>query len=251
MSIYAIKRFIIKTMKLDGYISSYRLRPDLPNYLSQVLIGLLLSDGSLEKPLQKGGVRFSLNLSFNNASLLFHVYNLFEPYVNGFPNIVKVIPNRLRWGHKDKEFDSIRFKTVILPNLVNYYDRFYQFRSEKGKIVKVLPLNIMDIMTPIVLAYMIMGDGNYHKGKNIIRIYTNNFTKAEVDILADVLYRKLSINARVQHDRRQQYIIVIDKNQIDIVRELVLPYMHPCMMYRIGLINTTNKFNYENILKDI
>lgn len=84
------------------------------------------------------------------------------------------------------------------------------------------------------------------------RIYTNNFTKTEVDILANVIEVKLGIKARVQHDRRQQYIIVIDPNQVERVRELVKPYMHPSMYYRIGLNGRSeDKFNYGKILKDI
>lgn len=65
--------------------------------------------------------------------------------------------------NKGKEFDTARFKTVNLPSLVNYYDMFYQMGG-KGR-VKVLPGNIMELMTPVVLAYMIKGDGNYHPGK--------------------------------------------------------------------------------------
>lgn len=63
---------------MEGYIRTYRLSPNLPPYLSQVLIGLLLSDGSLERPSQEGGVRFSLNLSFDNISL----FNMNITYLN-------------------------------------------------------------------------------------------------------------------------------------------------------------------------
>jgi len=31
--------------------------------------------------------------------------------------------------------------------------------------IKILPINILEEMTPVVLAYMIMGDGNYNKRK--------------------------------------------------------------------------------------
>jgi hypothetical protein len=47
-------------------------------------------------------------------------------------------------------------------------------------------------MDPIVLAYLIMGDGNFDKGRNRVRIYTNSFIKQEVEELA------LSINKNLE-----------------------------------------------------
>jgi hypothetical protein len=38
-------------------------------------------------------------------------------------------------------------------------------------------------MNPIVLAYLIMTDGNYDKSRKRVRIYTNSYTKKEVELL--------------------------------------------------------------------
>ena len=38
-------------------------------------------------------------------------------------------------------------------------------------------------MEPIVLAYLITGDGNFDKSRNRVRIYTNSFNKSEVENL--------------------------------------------------------------------
>jgi len=56
MSEYSLKRFINRTLKLDISKQQYRLSNKLPSYLDQVLIGLLLSDGSLERPSKTGGL---------------------------------------------------------------------------------------------------------------------------------------------------------------------------------------------------
>ena len=42
-----LKRYILKTLKLNNYKKDYRLLIKLPKYLNDVLIGLLLSDGGL------------------------------------------------------------------------------------------------------------------------------------------------------------------------------------------------------------
>jgi len=42
-----IKRYVLKTLKLENYKKDYRLLPKLPKYLNDTLLGLLLSDGGL------------------------------------------------------------------------------------------------------------------------------------------------------------------------------------------------------------
>jgi hypothetical protein len=63
-------------------------------------------------------------------------------------------------------------------------------------------------MDPIVLAYLIQGDGNYDKGRNRVRIYTNSYTKSEVENLALAINIKLNIYAAVLHDRKDQWIFI-------------------------------------------
>ena len=48
-------------------------------------------------------------------------------------------------------------------------------------------------MDPIVLAYLLMSDGNFDKNRNRVRIFTNSFTKEEVQILADAINAKLGM----------------------------------------------------------
>ena len=65
---------------------------------------------------------------------------------------------------------------------------FYRIQSQLGqdsnKYVKIIPKNIDELMNSIVLAYLIMTDGNFDKGRNRVRIYTNSYTKEEVERLA-------------------------------------------------------------------
>jgi len=55
-------------------------------------------------------------------------------------------------------------------------------------------------MNPIVLAYLIMTDGNFNKGKNSVRIYTNSFKKEEVENLALAINNQLNIYTGVLYD---------------------------------------------------
>ena len=70
---------------------------------------------------------------------------------------------------------------------------FYQLNPETNKYTKIVPKNIIDLMDPIILAYLIQGDGNFDKGRNRVRIYTNSYQKSEVENLAKAINTKLNI----------------------------------------------------------
>ena len=83
------------------------------------------------------------------------------------------------------------------------------------------PDNIIELMSPVTLAHLIMGDGNIKLHDGIIRIYTNSFSKEKVELLASSITVKLNILTRVVHDRNNQYIITISKSQLSEIRNLI------------------------------
>lgn len=76
-----IKRFLNSLLKHEEYVQDYRSKVILPFYLQSVLIGLMLSDGFLERSLPTGTVSLSVNFSIKHAPYLIHLYVLFEPYI--------------------------------------------------------------------------------------------------------------------------------------------------------------------------
>jgi hypothetical protein len=112
---------------------------------------------------------------------------------------------------------------------------FYSFNPDKNKYIKIVPINIIDLMNPIVLAHMIQGDGNFDKGRNRVRIYTNSYKKEEVENLALAINSKLNIYTGVLHDRKDQWILTIGANNLDLLRRTVSSHFHPSMLYRLGI----------------
>lgn len=135
----------------------------------------------------------------------------------------------------------------MLPLFVYYHNMFYSVDKVTQRYVKRVPENIDSLMTPVVLAHLIMGDGNLKKGDNIIRLYTNSFSKLDVEKLAAAIASKLGIEAKAVHDRNDQYMLTISKAQLPKVRELIGPHMHPSMSYKLGLSSCNKNFNYDNI----
>ena len=112
---------------------------------------------------------------------------------------------------------------------------FYNFNQDLNKYVKIIPLNIIEYLDPVVLAYLIMTDGNFDKGRNRVRIYTNSYQKIDVQNLADQINNKLGIYTGVLHDRNNQWILTIGAKQLTLLRETVSTHFEKSMLYRIGL----------------
>src|SRR5690348_10843533 len=90
-------------------------------------------------------------------------------------------------------------------------------------------------MTPVVLAHLIMGDGNLKSPDKILRIYTNSFIKDDVELLASSITYKFDIKTKVVHDRNNQYIITISKSELHKVKDIIQDHMHSSMFYKIDL----------------
>ena len=148
-------------------------------------------------------------------------------------NVKKVYTNYRK--NVKKVYTNYRLKTRALPIFYSYHEMFYKWTLDKKKYIKKIPENIVDLIDPIVLSYLIQGDGNYDKGRKRVRIYTNSYTKSEVENLALAINIKLKIYTAVLHDRKDQWILTIGANNLDLLRSIVSPYFHQSMLYRIGL----------------
>lgn len=201
--------------------------PNLGN-LNSILIGIMLGDGSLYRSSPTANVRFEMSLGQNYEEFALEIGELFKEYIN---NPVKAIEVK----GKIKSYTNYRLKTKSLPVFVEYYNMFYEFNEELNKFVKIVPKNIGDLMNPVVLAYLIMTDGNFDKGRNRVRIYTNSYSKEEVESLAKAINNNLCIYTGVLHDRNNQWILTIGAKYLDLLRNTVFNHFHKSMLYRIGL----------------
>ena len=201
---------------------------NLPQELNSILIGIMLSDGGLYRSSPTANVRFEMSFGEKYKSLAFHIGELFKDYMS---NPVKPIEIK----GKNKVYINYRLKTKTLPVFNSYFEMFYKFNHLTNKYVKIVPDNIIDLMVPIVLAYLIQGDGNFDKNRNRVRIYTNSYQKQEVENLALAIQTKLNIYTAILHDRKDQWILSIGAKNLDLLRKIVIPYFHPTMYYRLGL----------------
>nr|YP_008081974.1 LAGLIDADG endonuclease family protein [Rhizoctonia solani]AGK45351.1 LAGLIDADG endonuclease family protein [Rhizoctonia solani] len=193
-----------------------------PDSLISVLIGILLGDGGIYRTSSTSNCRFEMSFGQHSQQFAEKIGELFKDYMS---NPVKSVTLKVR----DKTYINYRLKTATLSLFNQYHDMFYNYRQ------KIVPKNISEFMDPIVLAYLLMSDGNFDKNRNRVRIFANSFTKEEVQILADAINAKLGIYVGVLHDRKDQWILTIGAKQLDLLRQTVSQHFDPSMLYRIGL----------------
>lgn len=204
--------------------------PDnLSDYLNSVLIGIMLGDGFLYRSSATANTRFEMSFGYKYKLYAENIELLFKDYIS---NSLKEVTIK----GKDRTYINYRLKTKTLPVFNQYHDLFYEEQMGKWGIikkVKIVPANIEKLLDPIVLAYLIQSDGSF--SYNRVRIYTNSFTKAEVELLAKAINTNFSLFTGVTHDRNNQWILTIGSRQLNLLREIVSPYFVPSMLYRIGL----------------
>uniref|UniRef100_UPI00223848A7 LAGLIDADG endonuclease n=1 Tax=Ramaria rubella TaxID=113071 RepID=UPI00223848A7 len=193
-------------------------KPSL-GYLEQVLIGILLGDGHLEKSSKGLGTQSRLRITFSEKykELSTHIADIFSDYMS--PNGIRYSEEKS--GVSSKLYGRISLTSKVSPLFHYYHNLFYvkfsdsggcgalrtpnhlncnshkNIENQKNKYIKEIPLNIEELLT--LLAFFICGDGNYHKTKQIIRFFTNSYTKPEVELLSKVLLTKFNIESRLEH----------------------------------------------------
>jgi hypothetical protein len=191
----------------------------LAPYQYNVIIGLLLSDGWLIFASKTNkNARLGFLQSFDKASYVLFVFNILSHYCSSNPKIRK----RNRYG---KIYYSLEFLTRSMPCLTELRSIFYP----DG--IKIIPHDIFNLLTPIALAHMIMGDGTTEKAG--IKICTDSYSIEDIVRLINVLIIKYQLECTVREHKKNQYRIYIKKKSMPLLREIVKPYFEPSMLYKI------------------
>jgi len=140
------------------------------------------------------------------------------------------IRNRTRF---DKQTIELEFFTRSLPCFTKLHSLFYVNK------VKIIPDNIYEILTPVALAHLIMGDGSVQRHGLIL--CTNSFSVQDVVRLMNVLIIRYGLECTIRIKRRQgsaqkiEFLIYIRESSMPLLRTIVTPYFHPSMLYKLGL----------------
>lgn len=221
--------------------SSSRIGPHNQDILS-VIVGNLLGDAYIEH--RNNSTRIILHLGSRNREYIAWLHEFY--YSRGYcsNNPLKVLT---QIGKGGKVYFSTKIRTYSFQSFNWLFELFTQ--SQKSR--KRVPDCIENLLTPLALAVWIMDDGT-RSGSGLL-LCTDGFLKKEVEMLQKALSsryemettirfspastkEKLKLQGSQDHAR---YRIYIPKSNIKKLREIVTPWIHPSMMYKIP----TNEIN--------
>ena len=199
-----------------------RIGPHNKNILS-IIFGSLLGDGHGERRNQGKGTRITFYQEGFHVSYLIWLHNLISNL--GYCNS-KIPKITTRLGKKGIVRKVIRFSTWTYSNF-NWIHELWYING-----IKTVPLIIGEYLTPLALAIWIMDDGT--KVGVGLKLSTNSFSYSDCILLNKVLYDKFKIKSSIQSAGvKDQYHIYIWKESMSLLREIILPYIHSSMKYKL------------------
>lgn len=205
----------------------------MPKYQYSVIVGLLLSDGSLfYAASHTKSARLSFEQSYGHIGYLLYVFSILSHYCSVHPY------HRFRSRSKsdDKQHHSVCLTSRGLSCFSELYSIFYINK------VKIIPENIYELLTPVALAYGIQGDGQ--PASNGLRLCTDSYSVQEVVKLMNVLILKYRLVCTL-HMQGGKPRIYISAKSMSLLSSIVKPFMCESMLYKLRLGEKTYK------LKDI
>lgn len=204
----------------------------IKNPLTEIIIGLLLGDGHIQKRTVIGNSRFMYgqsSLRAHHLNYFNHVLGLFNDYLSkDFILKEKAFKNKLT----DKEYRSVNFTTLSLPCFNYYRSMFYSAQPKEN--LKIVPLDIANLLTPRGLAYWIMDDGSLqNKG---LHLNTYGFTAEDILKLKLTLENLLGENSLKCsiHKHSSGGRIYIWEESMGLLRDNISQYMIEDMLYKIS-----------------
>ena len=188
-----------------------------------ILFGSLLGHCQAEFRSKGNGTRFCFYQESSHVAYLNWLHSVLANLGYCSSSLPEI---KTRLGKKGIVRKVVRFKTWTYASLNWIHDLWYINNK------KVVPSNIGDYLNPLALAIWIMDDGS--KVNSGLKLCTNSFTYSECILLVKVLIDNFNIKSTIQSTGvSEQYIIYIWKESMPLLREIVLPYVHPSMKYKI------------------
>ena len=184
--------------------------------LESILVGIIISDGWLQIN-KSGNTRLFCKQSLDKIEYFFYVYKKFSHYCSNYPQIQVTKLN-------NKYFKGIYFATRTLPCFTYYYNIFYH------KNVKIVPLDLYNLLTYKALAHWICCDGT--KTYRGLTLQTQSFSVKQVVFIVSILIYKFNLKCSI-HMQRNQPTIYIGTKSMQKIQPFILPYMCKSMRYKL------------------
>ncbi len=205
----------------------------IPDSVWEIVTGEMLGDGYIKYDPFTPGTKGRLQFTFSSEILHYVKYLkhvALAPVCTEFE--ATPWPNPETTGKKATQYS---ISTKSLESISKLHSSWY--KKEDGKNIKFVPCNIEELLTPLGLAHWIMGDGYF--SENCTFICTDSFTKQDVERLIKVLGNKFGIKATLKKRKKEDGVEVwrirTSRLSMEILKILVVPYLIPEMLYKVGI----------------
>ena len=216
---YYIIANIIPTSRKE--LNEYKYKLYLTQEQKDIIVGCCLGDLYIRNFSGKGCLFFEQK----NKEYLFHLYEIFKPFVRNYPKERK----QRRLVTSEYKF-TWYFSTLTTDLFFNYRLLFYKNN------VKYISDVLSNSLTPRAIAYWYMDDGN--KSSNVCYVLsTCSFTEDEHNILINIFLEKYEIQVVMKYSSGYRYLYISKKlsnnNSHLIFKNLVKPYIVDSMLYKL------------------
>lgn len=191
-----------------------------------LLIGTLLGAGNCQTQSNGATWRYRAVHKFAHESYIFHKYHVLNDFCRTAPALSVITDSRTK-----KEYFRYTFQTISSDEFRFYGQLFYKKQADNSW-KKIVPSNISTFLTPQALAYWYMDDGALKwKGKsNAVRLCTDSYSSDEIYILKQAL-ENFDLKVSIQKKDGRERLSILEKSY-PILKELVEPFLLPCMYYK-------------------
>lgn len=193
----------------------------LPINTRGVIVGLILSNAWLRFAYKRStNALLGFKQSLIHSEYIWFVFSLLSHYCSSYPSLKSTVIE----GNRHY---ALEFYTRSMPCFTELYYLFYP----NG--VKIIPEDIYNLLTPVALAHLIMGDGSV-KPHGLI-LCTDSYSLKDVVRLMNVLIIKYRLECTLRFYPKNQYRIYIKQSSMPILRSIVISFMAKSMLYKIDL----------------
>lgn len=230
----------------SNYTSIVKSIVNIPNNILYIIVGILLTDGTIEYCSKRNNIsitdnininsRFRLKQSLKHSEYLIYVYQLLSHYC--------ISPPKLKIAHLNgKSFAQLDFYTRALPCFTILKKHFY-----KGR-VKIVPNDLYDLLNYESLAHIIMCDGSFVKGGGIY-LNLQSFNLKELIFILNILKIKFNLDCTLNKSR-SSYIIYIKVKSVQKLYPYIYKYIVPSIKYKFDYkLNIKYDYYYNNVIKN-
>jgi hypothetical protein len=186
----------------------------------QILVGMLLGDGHLER--QRGALtaRLKIEHCLAQSAYVEWQYREWRDWVRTQPR------TRERRNRIGTSSTNIGFSTLSHVEFEEFRVRFYRDRR------KVIPEDIE--LTPLSMAVWFMDDGSRKSSQcRGLLLNTQSFTRAEVELLQGVIRRDVGVETTVSH-QRDGLQIYVPAPSASALTAYIAAFVVPSMRYKLS-----------------